>query len=117
MCLSLHPRPLGVAILKSVESLSRHLGQPLLDFKSLSVQRFLKYASSGTENGSKKAVVLKKGSLRALDGTLGRGQDSKRAFVWFASIFAAAAFPEKYNVRSVSARVSRGILLRCKNGE
>ncbi len=60
-----------MAILKSVESLTRHLGQPLLDFKSLSVQRFLKYASSGPENGPKEAVVPKKGSLGALDGTLG----------------------------------------------
>ena len=111
------PKAVGCGDIEIRRVAHKTLGQPPLDFESLSVQRFLKYASSGPENGSKKAVVLKKGSLRALDGTLGRGQDTKRVFVWFASVFAAAAFPAKYNVRVVSARVSRGILLRCKNGE
>jgi hypothetical protein len=87
MYLSLHPRPLGVAILKSVESLARHLGQPLLDFRSLSVQRFLKYASSGPENGPKEAVIPKKGSLGALDGILGRAGIRRDLLIWFASFF------------------------------
>ena len=61
-----------MAILKSVESLTRYLGQLLFDFEYLSVQRFQKYASSGPENGLKEAVVPKKGSLGALGSTLGR---------------------------------------------
>ena len=114
MYLSLHPRPLGVAILKSVESLARHLGQPLLDFRSLSVQRFLKYASSGPENGPKEAVIPKKGSLGALDGILGRAGIRRDLLIWFASFFwlqCSAAFPRKYNAPAVSTRASRGTLL------
>ncbi|HBU37812.1 MAG TPA: hypothetical protein DEB70_08405 [Planctomycetaceae bacterium] len=120
MCLSLHPRPLGVAILKSEKSLRRNLEQLLFNFESLSVPRFLKYASSGPENGPKDAVIPKKGSLGALDGTLGRvGMPRELSFGLpaFFRLQQAAAFPAKYKVRAVSAWVSRGILLRCKNGE